>query len=105
MIGPLLVALVEAVELRDDDPRGNRREEQRVLLLSIQRVERTAASAQERLDERERKQQPEHVSREQHPPHEPTPSLDPRRLPAPLDDLERAVIDRRVHLIVERDAL
>ena len=92
VVGALLVAVVEAVELRRDDPERQRREEDRPpRRADVATAGRRAGYS--RLRDEEREQQPDEVGGEQHPAHQPTAALDPRRPPAPLEDLERPLVD------------
>ena len=94
VIGPLLVPFVQPVELRDDDPGGQRQEEQRVFSRPRNVVRTCDRGVVTRSATKERCREPDEIGEKQHPPHEPAPPL-ARRLSADADRGSRAS-DRRL---------
>ena len=100
MIGPFLVAVVEAVELRDDDPGGERQDEEEQLGAAGDVVP-VGRRLEEQQRRRERDRQPEEVGDQERPPDEPTTALHDGRLPPPVEDRERALVDQIDYLVVK----
>ena len=90
VVGALLVVVVEALELCEDDEDGQRQDEQRVL--EDRRDVGADAAGEDELRNDEGGSQAEHVGEKQHPPHEPAPPPDGRRSPT-FDEVERPLVD------------
>jgi hypothetical protein len=103
VVGPLLVAVVETVELGEDDPAGKRREEEEVLGLECDSPR--GPRAERKLRSQEGASEPEDVGGQQHPAHEPAAPPDEGGPPPAVDDLERSLVDRGRHLVVQDNAL
>ena len=104
VVGPLLVALVEAVQLRDDDPAGHGGEEGEDLGARIEHAD-PGASGRQPLCQQKREHKPGHVRGQQHPPDEPAATPDNRSTPAAVEDLERPLVDYRRSFFVDLEPL
>ncbi len=88
MVRPLLVLLVEAVEARDQDPAGNRRQEHRVFEPRPEVMVRARAGAESELDEGEGRGERDHVCEDEHAAHQPASAAHFAGRTALLEDLE-----------------
>ncbi len=104
VVGALLVAVVQPVELRDDDPRRQREEEHEVLPAHRHVIDRSAGW-KDRFGDQERQGEPDDVGEEQCAPDEPPAPADDRRLAPTVEDLECALVDGRMHLVDDECAL
>ena len=87
VVGALFVAVVEAVELGQDDPDGEQRNEEREFRPASERGPRSRATAED-----VRTRQTDDVSEEQQAADQPAATLEARRSPA-LDDVEGSVVE------------
>ena len=92
VLGAFLVVVVEPVDARDDDPRGQRHEEHEEL---VPRADAVAVTAGDHLRQRERERETDEVGGEQHPPDKRAPAAERPRAPAMVEDLDGALVDVR----------
>jgi hypothetical protein len=105
VVRALLIALVEAVELGDDDPCRQGSEEEHPLHRRVDRVRSVRVRSQQELGGDKCNPETEQVGGEQHASDEPSPPADRGRGAATLQDLERPVVHRRRDLVVEQCSL
>ena len=104
VVGALVVVVVEAVELRDHHPCRNGEQEGEDLpsgRVGVGDLDR----GREPLRHQERSDETYYVGKEQHPPHEPAAPLDHCGASPAVEDLQRALVDRRPELFLELQAL
>jgi uracil-DNA glycosylase len=90
VVGPLLVPVVEPVELRADDPDGKRGEEEQRLEAARERPRCLGRGGGDRLRDEERGEQPDDVRREEGAANEPA-AVPPEPTPTLLEEPKRAL--------------
>ena len=94
VVGARLVTVVEPVQLRDDEPERNAREEHEVLGAHPKPVDLALGRRIDDLAERKRERQTEQIRVHECASHQPAAALEPRAL-AVREDVERPLVERR----------
>jgi hypothetical protein len=98
VLRPLLVEVVELVQLGDDDPAGKRKEEEQELRRRVDDVARSVAEPEQKLRADEGEREPEEIRGEQHARDEPAAAAAGDGSLLPLDQLPHALRGRRFRL-------